>query len=447
MALETNRFATQSNAPASWKPVTSGDMKLFLFINIMFGLHQLPEYSHYWSTDPLLGVPAVSSCMPRGRYEKISKYFHLNDNTLRVPRDDDRYDPIYKVRPLYETVRMNCVEKYRPGRDISVDEAMVAFTGRLHFKQYIKNKPTRWGIKIWCIADQSGYLLDFQVYTGKGAVAASKHGVGYDVVMALSARYLFKYHHVFYDNFFASVPLANDLLRRKTYCCSTFRTNRKGWPKNFSSKKNEGGPKMRQIGNLVATFWFDKRPVNILSTNSNPTTTIVSRRAPGGRVDKEIPSAVDIYNQRMGGVDLHDQYRSYYPVGRRSRKWWRCMVWFLVQVAIINGYHLYVAVWRLSATTEALLTPLKFRLELLRWLKASGTARKRVAPETPRPVRGSECHTPVRLSGRKKTCFQCRKDKKKTPKGHQVETVYGCSMCQVHLCEGACYSQYHRDNC
>ena len=71
--------------------------------------------------------------------------------------------------------------------------------------------------------------------------------------MALSARYLFKYHHIFYDNFFASVPLANDFLRRKIYCCSTFRTNRKGWPKNFSSKKNEGSPKMRHIGNECHT--------------------------------------------------------------------------------------------------------------------------------------------------------------------------------------------------
>ena len=206
MAFETNRYAAQSNAPASFVNVTAQEMKLFLFINIMFGLHQLPAYSHYWSTDPLLGVPAVSSCMPRLRYEKISKYFHLNNNLLRFPRDDDRYDPIFKVRPVYETVRMNCIEKFRPGRDISVDEAMIAFTGRLHFKQYIKGKPTPWGVKVWCIADQSGYLLDFEVYTGKGAV--STNGLGCDVVMVLCTQYLFKYHHIFYDNYFSSVNLA-----------------------------------------------------------------------------------------------------------------------------------------------------------------------------------------------------------------------------------------------
>ena len=388
-------------------------------------------------------MPAVSSVMTRTRYELISRYFHLNSNADRFPRDHPNYDPIHKVRPLFDTVRLNSAEKFLPGRDISIDEAMIAFTERLHFKQYIKNKPTPWGIKLWCAADSAtGYLLDFSVYAGKSKV--SPNGLGYDVVMAMGSRYLEKHHHFFYDNFFSSVKLAKDLLSRETYSCSTIRTNRKGWPKKFSST-TRAPTQMRQIGNVVATFWFDKRAVNILSTNANPVFTTVTRRAPGGRVNKDIPEAVDIYNKGMGGVDLHDQYRAYYPVGRRSRKWWRCLVWFLVQVAICNGYHLYSAVFSKSVRTDTKLTPMKFRLELLRWLKASGSSRKRAAPETARMARGSDTHTPVRLSGRKKTCYQCRKDKVKTASGKQRETVYGCSKCQIHLCEGACYAKFHKD--
>ena len=45
---------------------------------------------------------------------------------------------------------------------------MVKFNGRLFFKQYMKSKPTPWGIKVWCRADPTtGYLLDFSIYTGK----------------------------------------------------------------------------------------------------------------------------------------------------------------------------------------------------------------------------------------------------------------------------------------
>ena len=78
------------------------------------------------------------------------------------------FDPLFKVRPLLEIFRECCSSKYKPGRAISIDEAMVKFKGRLYFKQYMKSKPTPWGIKVWCSADPStGYLLDFSVYTGK----------------------------------------------------------------------------------------------------------------------------------------------------------------------------------------------------------------------------------------------------------------------------------------
>ena len=60
------------------------------------------------------------------------------------------------------------------------------------------------------------------------------------------------------------LPLELLLLRRKTYSCSTIRTDRKGWPKNFSLTRDDGGgPRMRQIGNLVATFWYNNWAVNV----------------------------------------------------------------------------------------------------------------------------------------------------------------------------------------
>ncbi len=53
-------------------------------------------------------------------------------------------------------------------KECTVDEAMIPFKGRLGMKQYMKDKPTKWGIKVFVLADaHNGYVKNIQVYTGK----------------------------------------------------------------------------------------------------------------------------------------------------------------------------------------------------------------------------------------------------------------------------------------
>lgn len=59
-------------------------------------------------------------------------------------------------------------------------------------KQYLPNKPTKWGFKVWSLADsQNGYVCDIDIYTGKRA-QPSQYGLGYDVVMRLMGDYVDK---------------------------------------------------------------------------------------------------------------------------------------------------------------------------------------------------------------------------------------------------------------
>jgi hypothetical protein len=231
-ADQTNLYATQRQEQARkedtyWKPITAAEVKLFLHISIMMGIHVLPERSMYWSTDDRLSVPGVASCMTKNRFEKISQYFHLNDSSKQHPRGHKEHDPLYKVRPFLDMVKANIASVFSPGQNISIDEAMIAFNGRLAFKQYIKGKPNPWGIKVWCVADSAtGYLLDFDIYVGK-VQEPMPHGSGHHVVTKLGRPFFGKNHHFFNDNYFSSLQLANDLLLSKTYSCSTIRPNRK----------------------------------------------------------------------------------------------------------------------------------------------------------------------------------------------------------------------------
>ena len=56
---------------------------------------------------------------------------------------------------------------------------------RSGIRQYMKDKPTKWGLKLWVLADSTnGYTVDFNVYIGKDASKdTSEHGLGYDVVV------------------------------------------------------------------------------------------------------------------------------------------------------------------------------------------------------------------------------------------------------------------------
>ena len=122
----------------TWKETTAVEMKLFIFIQFMFGIHRMPETAMYWSSDPLLRVSAIADVMSKGRFQKLSQYFHLNDNSAAVPKGQPEYDALFKVRPLLDAITVNSRAHYFPGRDISIDEAMIKFNGCLSFKQYIK---------------------------------------------------------------------------------------------------------------------------------------------------------------------------------------------------------------------------------------------------------------------------------------------------------------------
>ena len=79
----------------------------------------------------------------------------------------------------------NIRSQYNPHPEITVDEAMIGFNGRLGFKQYIPMKPTKRGIKVWvCVDPHNGYVNDFNVYTGKDSDGPTK-GLAEKVVKAL----------------------------------------------------------------------------------------------------------------------------------------------------------------------------------------------------------------------------------------------------------------------
>ena len=95
------------------------------------------------------------------------KFLHLSDNSQYIPRGQPGHDPLYKIRPLLSPLLANFKAAYTLHRELSIDEAMVGFKGRLCFIQYLPQKPTKWGIKAYVLADSAtGYVYSWRLYTG-----------------------------------------------------------------------------------------------------------------------------------------------------------------------------------------------------------------------------------------------------------------------------------------
>ena len=150
--------------------------------------------------------------MTRKRFLEIQRFLHFANNDTIVPRGEPGYVRLGKVRPVIEQVRQSFLRNYRPHRENAIDEATIPFKGRSALKQYLPMKPIKQGFKVWVRADSiNGYVCDFEVYTGKDGKNVETN-LGPKVVKKLSHALIGGNYHVYFDNFFSSVKLFEELL-------------------------------------------------------------------------------------------------------------------------------------------------------------------------------------------------------------------------------------------
>lgn len=215
----------------SWTPVSVPELKVFIAVVLYMGLVRLPNYDMYWSKDDLINLQSLSSYMTRDRFYNILAFFHANDNVNEPPRDHPDYNPGYKVDRLANLLITKWQRAYTPNRELSVDETLVPFKGRTKLLQYIPSKPHKWGIKVWTLADSAtGYVYNWQLYTGKAPADPRGRGLAHRVVTSLCTPLYDRGHHIYCDNFFSSPALFDELAEHQTGACGTLRSNRIGVP-------------------------------------------------------------------------------------------------------------------------------------------------------------------------------------------------------------------------
>ncbi|KAM7306084.1 piggyBac transposable element-derived protein 4-like [Ixodes scapularis] len=203
---ETNRYADQhlATAPISrgsrvkaWKPVTEAEMKVFFALLLLQGIVDKPVVEWYWSKRRVIETPV----------------FGEDAGEVGQARQKLR-----KIWPVLSLMKERFKASYMPEENISIDESLMLYKGRLSWKQFLPLKRSRFGVKFYVLCEAaSGYIWDVVIYTGKGTdVDDQASAMGTKVVMRLMEPLLDQGYCLTVDNFYTSPELVEKLLSRKT---------------------------------------------------------------------------------------------------------------------------------------------------------------------------------------------------------------------------------------
>lgn len=440
---ESMRYAQQNGHPFT---IDKEEIYAFLGMNYVMGYHILPSFRSYWSTEPDMGVPYISQVMPLHRFEEIRRNLHFNDNQSG-PKDDRAY----KIRRIMDHLNKAFEQALTATKYQAIDEHMVKFKGHNIMKQFIKNKPVKWGFKVWCRCDsETGYLFEFDLYTGRKN-HGSELGLGESVVLQLTDKIKGLGCEVFFDNFFNSPSLQMTLRDSDIKSCGTVRTNRKNLPKIVPHDKDmkRGEIFFLSYQGISYIKWKDNKGVNFLTNYISPLlTSTVKRRDGSEKINIVCPQVVSLYNQYMGGVDLMDQKKVCYELDRKSTiKYYLRLFFDLMDIAMNNAFITYSKIQEKYGLESPKLTNLSFRQSVARGLIGGFTSRKRNATSYIQTQKRLRCVAKptnnthiIEKSNTRKRCCICWKNKTEN------KTFNKCKSCDIYLCFTStrnCFEIYH----
>lgn len=361
IVIETNRYASQyinstelkdHSRVKEWLPVTKDEIKAFIACILNMGLVRKPTMFSYWTKLSSGSTPWFPMMFPRNRFQLILRFLHLVNNEELAKRN---YDPCGKFLPIVEHANHLFRHYFVPHRQLSIDESLIGTKSHTGLMQYMpKKQHHRWGIKLWVLCDSVvNYCLGFYVYRGASSGQEKRdqqaNGLAYNVVKNLLnlGNYMNKGYHIFVDNFYTSVPLAKYLYSVGTYVTGTVRANRKYLPQAIKEKFAVGVAKFFKHGPLMLCGFREKKsqkkPVILLSSNSQPSKTEVRRRLRGQPEEHvvEKPDVILEYNKFMGGVDVHDMMLYTYLDERKTLKFYKKVIFNIMSRMVLNAYILY----------------------------------------------------------------------------------------------------------
>ena len=151
------------------------------------------------------------------------------------------------------------------------------------------------------------------------------------IPVTLMQKYIRKGHHLFIDNYYTSLPLAQYFLQNDTHVTGTIRENRKqflGELKRIALNKGESAYYQHddivviKYRSLKDSLSGKPKILHVLSTAHKAAQGNTNKRDRDGNIIRK-PTCIIDYNHNMGGVDMVDQQLDAIDVLRKSYKWYK----------------------------------------------------------------------------------------------------------------------------
>lgn len=408
-----------------WKDVDIGEMKTFFGLLFHMGTIRLNRIQDYWKTHYLFNISPFATFMSRNRFLLILRSIHFEDMENQ-PRTQ-----MGKILPLVNFFNDRMQVLYYPDKELSIDESMVLWRGRLKFRQYIKGKRHKFGIKLYILSEPNGLAQKIIVYAGSADPQLSGSQHTEKVVLSLLQEKLGVGHSVYMDNFYNSVKLTKDLLDHKTYVTGTLRANRKGNPAEVVNKKLKKGQLVAQFNTdgICVIKWKDRREILAISSEFNGQMEEVTTQR--GKVLMK-PKLINEYNKFMAGIDHCDQMLSYYPCEHKTLIWYKKLAVHIFQAMLLNSFHLY------KKGTGNRKSFYEFRLKVIE--KLLGPPPSDSVPKVKLQHLPEYCPKGENGKTKRRRCSVCWNDDQK-----RKDSIFYCPQCPggPGLCLTPCFRLYH----
>lgn len=387
------------------------------------------------------GIEIFRLAMGKNRFLFLLQ--HLRFDNLETRSERMKMDKLAPIRDLFDAFVHKCGTAYTPFENVTIDEKLEAFRGRCGFRQYMPNKPNKYGIKIFALADsKTFYAMNLEVYVGKqpdGPYAVDNSASA--VVQRMCKSIKGSGRNVTCDNWFSGIDLVKCLLQDYGLTfLGTIRKNKRELPIEFSC------PSKRPVASSMFAFHKDITLVSYIPKQSK-NVLLVSSTHHDDNVDQETgkPEMILDYNATKGGVDTLDKLCATYDCARNTRRWPMVIFYSILNVAGINSMVLYFAnntdihIPRRQFLRELSFDLLESHLRTRTHIQnLPPTLKARIRELTGEEIPGPSSETLTNVRGR---CAYCdRKKNRPTRITCKKCRKFMCGEHSLHICH-ECYSE------